>query len=350
MGSDAHVIVVGGDDNLLDLAVSVIEDLERRWSRFLDDSEISELNRRAGNFVAVSEETIVLIQRAMEAWRLTGGAFEPTVLGAMVRAGYDRSFELLGPTPAAGNSLLGIGVADIQIEGDCVRLPAGTGFDPGGIGKGLAADMVCAEMLAAGADGVCINLGGDVRVCGMGPGEKGWTVAVEHPWSVEPLVLLGVADGAIATSTTLRRRWQTGGETRHHLIDPQTGLPSDTDLTLATVVAAEGWMAEVLAKAVLLAGSAHPFDIIGGTGAQALAVDRDGHITASAGLRQYHRPGGLPAGATPPGRRPSAPPALPSRTTNPNPERPAAGAGCSPRPARYGSVAGPSRRSCGASS
>ena len=96
--------------------------------------------------------------------------------------------------------------------------------------------------------------------------------------SAEPITLLGLADGAVATSTTLRRRWQRDGQIRHHLIDPQTGLPSDTDLTLATVVAAEAWVAEVLAKAVLLAGSAHPFDILGGTGAEALVVgDRRSH-------------------------------------------------------------------------
>jgi thiamine biosynthesis lipoprotein len=293
MGSDAHVIVMGGPVHLIDRAISMIDDLERRWSRFLDDSETSDLNAHAGSFVAVSGWTVTLIERALEAWRLTGGAFEPTVLGAMVRAGYDQSFELLGPTPAAGHSLLGIGVADIEIEGDHVRLPAGTGFDPGGIGKGLAADLVCAELMAAGAEGVCINLGGDVRVAGVGPGKMGWTVAVEHPWSAEPLVLLGVADGAVATSTTLRRRWQTDGQTRHHLIDPQTGLPSDTDLTLTSVVAGEAWVAEVLAKAVLLAGSAHPFDIIGGTGAQALAVDAEGRVHATPGLGEYHRPGGL---------------------------------------------------------
>jgi thiamine biosynthesis lipoprotein len=295
MGSDAHLIVVGGDDHLIEAAQSMIDDLERRWSRFLDDSEISSLNRQAGAFVAVSDPTLVLIQRAVEAWRLTGGAFEPTVLGAMVRAGYDRSFELLGPNPPAGHSLLGIGVADIEIDGNHVRLPAGTGFDPGGIGKGLAADLVAAAVMAAGADGVCINLGGDVRVCGVDPRGKGWTVAVEHPWSSEPVVLLGVADGAVATSTTLRRQWETDGRRRHHLIDPQTGLPSDTDLTLTTVVAAEAWVAEVLAKAVLLAGSAHPFDILGGTAVQGLAVDRDGHITASAGFGAFHQPGALPS-------------------------------------------------------
>ena len=293
MGSDAHVIVVGGSGRLVDEAVELIDDLERRWSRFLEDSEISELNRRAGSFVTVSGPTVLLIERAVEAWRLTGGAFEPTVLGAMLRAGYDRSFELLGANVSARHSLLGIGVADIEIDGDRVCLPAGTGFDPGGIGKGLAADLVCAEMMAAGAEGICVNLGGDVRVCGVGPREKGWTVAVEHPWSTQPMVLLGLADGAVATSTTLRRRWQSDGQTRHHLIDPQTGEPSDTDLTLTSVIAAEAWVAEVLAKAVLLAGSAHPFDIIGGTGAQAMAVDSLGGISASPGFGEYHRPGAL---------------------------------------------------------
>jgi FAD:protein FMN transferase len=99
----------------------------------------------------------------------------------------------------------------------------------------------------------------------------------------------------VATSTTLRRRWQSDGLTRHHVIDPQTGLPSDTDLTLATVVAAEAWVAEVLAKAVLLAGATHPFDILGGTGAEGLAVNDRGAIVVSAGFAQYCGPSALPA-------------------------------------------------------
>jgi thiamine biosynthesis lipoprotein len=307
MGSDAHVIVVGGAPHLIDDAEARVDELERRWSRFLADSEVSELNRRAGSFVAVSADTLLLVQRAMEAWWLSGGAFEPTVLGAITRAGYDRSFEQLGDHPAPGHSLLITGAADIQVDGGRVRLPAGTGFDPGGIGKGLAADVVCGELMAAGAAGACINLGGDVRVCGAGPDGAGWTVAVEHPWSDTPVVLLGLADGAVASSTTLRRRWQTNGETRHHIIDPRTGLPSDTDVGFAAVVAAQAWVAEVLAKAVLLAGSEHPFDIIGGTGAQALAVDDTGRTVTTPGFADYHAPASIPpfvtreagAGSTP---------------------------------------------------
>src|SRR5204862_328066 len=82
------------------------------------------------------------------------------------------------------------------VDGREVRLPAGTGFDPGGIGKGLAADMVVAETMAAGAAGVCVNLGGDLRVTGLDPTDAAWTVAVEYPLAARPLAYVGLRDGA----------------------------------------------------------------------------------------------------------------------------------------------------------
>jgi thiamine biosynthesis lipoprotein len=288
MGSDAHVIVVG-DADLIATARRRIEQLESRWSRFRPDSEVCELTRRAGAAVDVSADTRLLVQRSIDAWWMSGGAFDPTVLGAVIRAGYDRSFDAMPPETPAGASVLLIGCTDIEIEGTTVRLPARTGFDPGGIGKGLAADLVVSELLAAGADGACVNLGGDLRVAGEGPAGDGWTCAIEHQWSAGPLVHVGVADGGVATSTTLRRSWLVDGETRHHLIDPLTGLSSTTDLTAATVIAGEAWQAEVLAKAVLLRGSLHPFDLIEGSGAVALIVDDLGRVRASDGFAAFHR-------------------------------------------------------------
>ena len=293
MGSDAHVIVVDGLPGTAVRARRRIDDLERRWSRFLPDSEISRLTDRAGEWVTLSAESFLLVERALDAWRLTVGRFDPTVLGAVIRAGYDRSFELLDPQGTREASPLTAGAAGIEIDGDRVRLPAGVGFDPGGIGKGLAADLVVAEALAAGAAGACVNLGGDLRVAGRPPegpsaaGKTAWTVAVEHPASPEPLALLGLHDGAVATSTTLRRRWTAGGQERHHLIDPWTGAPSTSDLTLAAVVAADAWAAEVLAKAVLLRGSAHAFDLVAGLGADALTVDRDGAVRSTPALAAF---------------------------------------------------------------
>jgi thiamine biosynthesis lipoprotein len=281
MGSDAEVIVVGGTADLVDAARRRLEDLEQRWSRFRPDSEVSRLNRAPGEPFEVSDETALLIERAREAYRLTGGAFDATVLGDVVRAGYDRTFDQLGldhPT----------------VDGRTIELAPGAGFDPGGIGKGLAADLVVDELMSTGAAGACVNLGGDLRVSGEPPDGVAWTIDLDHPWAPFPVLRLGIADGAIATSSTLRRRWVVDGVERHHLIDPRSGEPSDTDLTLATVIARRGWVAEVLTKAVLLAGGSHTFDIVGGTGAEALAVDDHGDVRASDGFAAFVERGEIP--------------------------------------------------------
>ncbi len=290
MGTDVHVIVVGGRPGLALDAQRRIEELERRWSRFIPGSEVNALNDHAGAPLVVSDDTALLVGRAVEAWRLTGGTFDPTLLGAVIRAGYDRSYEQLPPEPVAGDSPLTSGCGGIVRHGRAVCLPAGTGFDPGGIGKGLAADLVAGETMDAGADGVCVNLGGDLRVAGEAPARTGpgtgWTIAVEHPWGGEPLARIGIRDGAVATSTTLRRRWQCNGEPAHHLIDPTTGRPSASALALVTVVSGTAWAAEVLAKAVLLRGSIHALDVFPAF-AEALTVDGDGVTASSPGLPAF---------------------------------------------------------------
>lgn len=286
MGSDAHLIVVGGPSGSIDDAERRIAALEQRWSRFIDTSEVSELNRRAGEEVAVSGDTALLVERAIEAWRLTGGGFDPTLLGAVIRAGYDVSFDDIAAHHQPTSNLL-TGCTDIEVNGCAVRVPVGVGFDPGGIGKGLAADIVIGEMFASGAEGACVNLGGDLRVAGVNPQGEAWTIAIEHPAMDQPLALVGLHAGAVATSTTLRRRWEVEGVTRHHLIDPATGEPSDGDLELSTVIAGEAWVAEVLAKAVLLRGSRRAFDLVDGIEVQALTVDSSQRIRTTPGFRDF---------------------------------------------------------------
>jgi thiamine biosynthesis lipoprotein len=295
MGSNAHVIVVGGDARALDRVRRRIDELEHRWSRFLATSEISALNAAHGRPRRVSRDTALLVVNAIEGMRITGGSFDPTVLGAVVRAGYDHSFEDVDDDVAGAFRALQAGCEAIEVDDDVVRLPAGVGFDPGGIGKGLAADLVSDEAIADGAAGICINLGGDVRVAGEAPAGDSWTVAIHHPTQIEPIALVGLVHGAVATSTTLLRAWHVDGDHRHHIIDPATGAPSDTDLTLASVISARGWTSEILAKAVLLRGARHPFDLLGGTPADALAIDTGGRIHTTPGFASFLGDAHVPA-------------------------------------------------------
>src|SRR5206468_2520497 len=204
--------------SLVEEAREIIEDLEARWSRFRPQSEISKLNDGAGRPVRVSAETLDLVRLAMEGTRITQGRFDPTVLEAVIRAGYDRSFELLADDPGAPDSSLDVGFEEVRIDADAstVTLPLGVGFDPGGIGKGRAADLLVRELLARGAAGVCANLGGDLRVEGEGPAGGAWTVSVDHPMTGRRAAVLGLRNGAVATSSRIRRAWGPGTDRRHH--------------------------------------------------------------------------------------------------------------------------------------
>ena len=137
-----------------------------------------------------------------------------------------------------------------------VIVPAGIGLDPGGIGKGLAADLVVTELLEAGTAGALVCVGGDLAAAGTPPTPDGWLVSVEEPRDpTRSLLTFGLDAGGVATSSTLSRTWLQDGRQRHHALDPATQTCSDTDLAAVTVIARAGWEAEAHATAALLCGS-----------------------------------------------------------------------------------------------
>jgi thiamine biosynthesis lipoprotein len=285
MGTRAHVIVTARDLDLAELlagsAVARLYALEARWSRFRSDSELSALNRGGGATLSVSSDTATLVERSVEAWQRTGGAFDPTVLPALVAAGYDRDFSELGAVPAslhAPSAVPSPGCDGIRVGADGISLPPTVQIDPGGIGKGLAADLVVDLVMRAGADGACVNVGGDLRVAGSALGGQQWSVTVEHPLGGRDLGDVPLHDEALVSSWRTRRAWGTDSEPRHHLIDPTTGAPAWTGLAGVTVLAGEAWWAEALATAFFLAGPDGAPAIVDHHGVSALLVRDDGAV------------------------------------------------------------------------
>jgi thiamine biosynthesis lipoprotein len=291
MGTSCLVVARAGTDkradDLADRAASRVHHLERLWSRFLPRSEVSRLRGLDGCPAIVSVETFLLVERAVEAWRLTGGRYDPTVLDAVEANGYDRTFAEVPPDRCEPDGIVGRapGCQGFHLDRalHAVTLPPGVGLDPGGIGKGLAADLVATDLMAQGAAGVLVDIGGDVRVAGSGPEDGAWVVDVDHPLDPDRHLLhLAVADAAVATSSRLRRQWSIGGTPRHHLVDPRTGRPTETDVVAATVVASEAWLAESLTKALFVSGV---LDVLP-PGAAGLVVRGDGSWRASGYLRE----------------------------------------------------------------
>ena len=237
-------------------AVHRLEDLESRWSRFRATSEVSLVNAYAGSWVEVSAVTTTLFDRAAEAHRRTNGLVNPLMLNELRAHGYDRSNEELDSTVASISASPGISrdrTGAIEIEGAAVRIPEDTGFDPGGVGKGLIADLIMADLLDAGAAWAMVSLGGDIRFGGAALATKPIDVQVDDPRSTGAIWgTTAVSGGALATSSTMSRRWHHEGAVHHHLLDPSTGAPVISPRIAATASTAEAWWADVVAKSLIL--------------------------------------------------------------------------------------------------
>jgi thiamine biosynthesis lipoprotein len=277
MGCRATAVVVGPSE-LLSVAREHIDDLERAWSRFLPDSDITRLNLADGAPLRVQPSTVRLVGAMIDGWRATAGAFDPTLLVPLVALGYSQSW-----CAAAGSTSLATDTSwrgrpdliGVDVQKCIVQLPPGTALDAGGIGKGLAADMVADVIMSRGARGVLIDIGGDIAVRGEAPASDGWRIAVgadcgnrRHDASDgsarDSQQCIRLLSGGVATSGTEHRAWITPtGTTAHHLIDPHHGAPVVGVARETTVVAGTAAWAEAWTKALVVAGAGGRSAVLG---------------------------------------------------------------------------------------
>jgi len=258
----------------------LFEEWEQVLSRFLPTSELSQLNRCPGVPLPVSELLYRVLATALTAAQATGGLYDPAMLDQLMQIGYDRTFDELSRTSLSdfdpilpgepGGRWRGIKVNPINRS---VTLPPGIGLDFGGIAKGMAVDAALEQLRLRGVKAALVNAGGDLAMLGLPPAEQHWRIAVpgrERFWTI-PL-----RRGAMATSGIARRHWQQGGTFRHHLLDPRTGLPAQSDLWSVTVVADRCEQAEVAAKVAFILGSQAGADFLNRHQLAGLLVRQDG--------------------------------------------------------------------------
>ena len=268
------------------------EQWEQALSRFRIDSELSRLNRSEGQPVSVSDALWDVFHAARQAEQDTGGLVRPTVLDALLQAGYDQSFDRLSPfRQSATIGLLELPTLTTTIAWDeatrTLCLPEGVHLDFGGVAKGWAAEKAADHLKHYGP--AMVDAGGDIAVSAPRPGGQPWPIGVRDPFQPENhFETLLIKSGGVATSGIDYHRWQQGGQWNHHIIDPRTGLPADTDLLTVTVVAPDGIRAEAAAKAVLILGSAAGTDWLESDPALAgILVLQSGETRYSDRIRNY---------------------------------------------------------------
>jgi thiamine biosynthesis lipoprotein len=281
MGTTLSVLAPTDADQAGPLVEDLFDDWDRRFSRFRPDSELSRINRSAGERVEASRQFRAVARAAVAAAHATNGLFDPTLGARIVALGYDRTFlELPLDRPAMARLAPWSAGAWRSIEIDdaagTIRMPVGAQLDFGGIAKGMAVDAALDLLEARGIGPVAVDAGGDLAVRGTPPTEEAWAVELADAAGA-PTVW--ITEGALATSSTIRRTWQVGSARHHHLIDPRTGAPTESGLRAVTVVARTARIAEVAAKVALILGLVGGSRFLDGRGLSAVLVDDEGIAT-----------------------------------------------------------------------
>ncbi|HET9492640.1 MAG TPA: FAD:protein FMN transferase [Chloroflexia bacterium] len=274
MGSQILAAVDSGTDPAAERVAALpalFESWEQTLSRFRPDSELSRLNSHtAGRPFRANRVLWEVLTEAFEAVRFSGGLVTPTMLDALERAGYDRTFEALSSS-SSGRAATALaehtprsseGRRAIRLNASTrsVTLPLGVRLDLGGIAKGWAVDTAAACLAECGP--ALVDAGGDIAVSGPMADGSPWPVGVTDPVTGGELDRMALSHGGIATSGRDYRRWLQDGTPRHHIIDPRTSRPAETDVLSVTVVAPNARQAEVAAKAALILGSRGGLDWI----------------------------------------------------------------------------------------
>jgi thiamine biosynthesis lipoprotein len=230
--------------------------IEKKYSRFRDDSVLTRLNNNTGQWQALDPETAALLHFANECWSLTDGMIDITI------GGYMKHWRFDGRTRPPPRKLLkqcadNVGWNKCQLNDDRLFLPRGMSLDLGGIGKEYAVDAIAVALAAKlTTGGIMVNFGGDLTAIRARSDGSPWTIAVENIHVPDtPLQTIRLLTGAVATSGSSKRyAVDKRGKVLGHILNPKTGWPVAHGPASVTVVADSATQCGMLSTCAMLQG------------------------------------------------------------------------------------------------
>lgn len=276
----------GAPEGLMDEIWAACARYEQLLSKTIDASDVSRINNAMGQTVTVDPETWEILRRAKEISAQTGGAFSITIAPVTALWSFTDTVTNMVPTDEARLKMLPL-VDDQKIalgENNTVTLPAGMEIDLGGIAKGYIADKV-ADIIREKAYAGIVSLGGNVYTVGKKPDGSAFSVGIKDPHNpAASKAIIYTGDGTVVTSGTYERGFSFGGVRYHHILDPETGWPSQSDLVSATFVMDSSMTADALATACIVIGSEKSLALAKELQLDAMFIDKDGQAFFTEGF------------------------------------------------------------------
>lgn len=300
--------VYADDQATADEAADACEQRVRELDELLapDDagSEIAQLNAAGGDPFAVSDQVRFLVTEALGAARESNGAFDPTVYPLTSAWGFTTGDHRVPSPEEIGELRAQVGYQFVQVDDAArmVTLGHGTRIDVGGVAKGYAADELWALLNERGIDSALFDLGGNVTALGAKPDGSVWKVGIADPAAPDQLAgTLDLVTATVSTSGAYQRFFDEGGVRYHHLLDPATGYPTDSDLASVSVVGGDGARCDALSTACYVLGREGALELwrragagmgAGGSPFDLVLIADDGSVTVTEGIADAFKPAG----------------------------------------------------------
>ena len=298
---DTYMTVTAYGDNAqkgVTDAVAEIQRLDNLLSIGKEDSEISKLNKSGS--AALSDDTAVMVAKALDLYKSTGGAFDITVLPLMELWGFTTQEYYVPTEDEIQSTLQRVGADKLTWDESTQTLTLGDKqeIDLGGIAKGFTSSRIMEIFKQDGVTCGMVSLGGNVHLLGTKQDGSAWRVGIQDPDNTDDMLgVLQANDCAVITSGAYERNFEKDGVTYHHIIDPATGKPSNSGLTSVTIVSKDGTLADGLSTSLFVMGKdkaiaywkqhADEFDTI--------LVDKDRNVYITEGIAGNFSPDSVSA-------------------------------------------------------
>ncbi len=277
-------------ERLIKKSFDICEKYERLMSKTIKGSDIDRINRAEGSPVSVSPETIKVIKEGMRMGKLSGGKFDITIGRVTELWDFNSDRAEVPADEKIKEAVETVDYRKIQTEGNTITLedPAAK-LDLGGIAKGYIADRITKMLVKNGAEKAIINLGGNVVAIGEKEENTPWNIGVERPYSdrSEVIGVVEAVDNTVVTSGIYERFFEKDGKKYHHILDPETGYPAQSDLEAVTVKGPSGSSMEcdAISTVCILIGEKKAKKIIESMdGMEALFINKNNKATPTKGL------------------------------------------------------------------
>lgn len=294
MGTYIQQTVYGENaENAANAAIVDINNFENLISWRIENSEIAKINANSGkDWIDLSDRTMDLLLKSIDISKKSDGAYDLTILPISKLWNFGEENQRVPSTKEVESNLSLVDYSNLRINKDVKRaklIEGGSGIDLGASGKGAACDIAIEAYKNNGAEYGLITVGGSVGVYGTKSNKTPWKIAIRDPFKEmdqsDGMAVMKIKDGFLSTSGAYEKKFERDGITYHHIIDPKTGYPVETDIVAVSVLHSNGVISDLLSTACYVLGKEKSAQLLEYYNAQAIFIDKYKNVFATEGIQ-----------------------------------------------------------------